>query len=131
MQTTKATFKKAWPYQNDAMNLPVADVNSSVSFYERIMGFKVAVRNETPMRSVILERDLIKMGLAENGGDPTQDGCFFEVDSVVTAYEELKVNGLEKEISNFEIQKYGDTSWKVFFVIAPDGLCFCLGEKLP
>lgn len=131
MQPTKAIFRSAWPYQKDAMNLPVADVGAAIPFYEKIMGFRLHSRNEAPVRSAILARDEIKMGLAENGGDPTQDGCFFEVDSVATAYEELKSNGLEKEISDFEIQKYGETSWKVFFVIAPDGLCYCLGEKLP
>ena len=67
--------------------------------------------------------------LAENGGDPSQEGCFFEVDNVEKAFSELKSNGLKKEISDFDIQTYGETAWKVFFVIAPDGLCYCLGER--
>jgi hypothetical protein len=55
----------------------------------------------------VLARDSIEIGLAENGGDPTQDGCFFEVDNAETAFEELKSNGLEKETAGFDTQRYG------------------------
>lgn len=122
----KAVFKTAFPYQEDEMNLPVENVETAVPFYETIMGFRVVSRDEN---SVVLGRDKIQIGLAENGGDPSQEGCFFEVDSAETAFAELKANGLEKEISEFEIQQYGQTSYKVFFVVAPDGLCYCLGER--
>ncbi len=111
------------------MNLPVANVDFAIPFYEKIMGFQLVSRKNSPFKSAILSRDDIEIGLAENGGDPTQDGCFFEVDNAETAFAELKSNGLEKEISEFEIQKDGDIVWKVFFVIAPDGLCYCLGER--
>ena len=129
MQELKALFKTAWPYQKDKMNLPVANVETAIPFYEKIMGFQLVSRNDSPFKSVILGRDGIEIGLSENGGDPAQDGCFFEVDNVTKAFLELKSNGLEKEMSEFEIQKYGETTWKVFFVIAPDGLCYCLGER--
>ena len=88
-------------------------------------------QTDEPVKSAILARDEIRIGLAENGGDPTQDGCFFEVDNAESAFAELRANGLEKEISDFSTQKHGDTNWKVFFVVAPDGLCYCLGEKQP
>ena len=130
MQTTKAIFKNAWPYQKDKMNLPVADVQTAIPFYQKIIGFKLISQSETPYPSAILERDGMQIGLSQNGGDPTQDGCFFEVDNVETAFAEFKANGLEKEISDFDFQKYGETKWKVFFVVAPDGLCYCLGEKV-
>jgi hypothetical protein len=84
---------------------------------------------DAPHKSIILARDGVQIGLAENGGDPTQEGCFFEVDDVETAFAELKSNGLEKEEAGFRIDRHGDTSWKVFFVVAPDGLCYCLGER--
>jgi lactoylglutathione lyase len=129
MQTTKAIFKNAWPYQKDKMNLPVANVETAIPFYEKIMGFKLISRSETPYPSAILERDGMQIGFSQNGGDPTQDGCFFEVDNVENAFAEFKSNGLEKEISDFDIQKHGETKWKVFFIIAPDGLCYCIGEK--
>ena len=125
----KSVFMKAWGYQGDAMNLPVPNVDEAIPFYESVMGFSVASRSDTPHRSAMLTRDDVKMCLAENGGDSSQDGCFFEVDNAETAYEELKANGLSTE-PNYRIDENGDEKFKVFFVIAPDGLCYCLGERL-
>jgi len=126
----KSVFKSARPYQDDEMNLPVENVDAAVPFYENVMGFHVASRSDAPHRSVVLMRDEIKIGLAENGGDPTQDGCFFLVDNAEVAFAELKENGLQKQQADFRIDQYGDKKFKVFFVVAPDGLCYCLGERL-
>jgi catechol 2,3-dioxygenase-like lactoylglutathione lyase family enzyme len=125
----KALFMTASPYADDAMNLPVHNVDAAIPYYEKVFSFRVVSRQDAPRKSVILARDNIQIGLAENGGDPTQEGCFFEVDNVETAFAELKSNGLEKEEAGFRIDRYGDTTWKVFFVVAPDGLCYCLGER--
>ena len=125
----KALFKTASPYADDAMNLPVQNVDAAIPYYEKVFSFQVVSRQDAPHKSVILARDGIQIGLAENGGDPTQEGCFFEVDDVETAFAELKSNGLKKEDAGFRIDRYGATSWKVFFVVAPDGLCYCLGER--
>ena len=124
-----AVFKTAYPYAEDKMNLPVENVEAAIPFYETIMGFRVVSRNDSPHKSAILGRDGIEIGLAENGGDPTQEGCFFEVDNAEAAFAELKSNGLEKEQADFRMDQHGDTSYKVFFVVAPDGLCYCLGER--
>ncbi|MDQ3011469.1 MAG: VOC family protein [Acidobacteriota bacterium] len=124
-----AVFKTAWPYQKDALNLPVANVAAAIPFYEKVMGFTVVSQKDSPCQSAVLGRDGIQIGLAENGGDPTQDGCFFEVDNAEAAFAELKANGLEKEEADFRIDQHGNTAWKVFFVVAPDGLCYCLGER--
>jgi catechol 2,3-dioxygenase-like lactoylglutathione lyase family enzyme len=125
----KAVFKTAYPYLADAMNLPVENLEATIPFYETIMGFRVVSRKDAPCKSAVLARDGIQIGLAENGGDPTQEGCFFEVDDAEAAFAELKSNGLEKEEADFRIDQYGDTSYRVFFVVAPDGLCYCLGER--
>ena len=125
----KSVFKGTWPYQEDEMNLPVENVDQAIPFYESVMGFQVASRSDSPHKSAILRRDEIKIGLAENGGDPTQDGCFFEVDNADAAFAELKANGLQKQDAEFRIDQYGDKKFKVFFVVAPDGLCYCLGER--
>lgn len=127
----KSIFKSTWPYQGDAMNLPVENVDQAIPFYETVMGFQVASRNDSPHKSAVLTRDDVKIGLAENGGDPTQDGCFFEVDNAEIAFAELKGNGFSKEQADFRIDQYGDKKFKVFFVVAPDGLCYCLGERQP
>lgn len=127
----KAVFKTAHPYLKDAMNLPVVNVDDAIPFYERVMGFRLVSREDAPHKSAVLERDDIQIGLAENGGDPSQEGCFFEVDSVDRAFDELKANGLGREEAGFRIDQHGATAYRVFFVIAPDGLCYCLGERQP
>ena len=124
----KSVFKKAWPYQKEVLDLPVVNLEEAIPFYETILGFRVVLRNLFPYPAAILVRDNIQIGLAENGGDPAQDGCFFEVDNVERAFAELKSNGLQKENPEFMIQHYQD-SFKVFFIVAPDGLCYCLGER--
>lgn len=129
MKKQRAIFKKAWGYQGDNMNLPVINIEAAISYYEKLFGFHLESTADMPVRSAVLQRDDIKIGFAENGGDATQDGCFFEVDNVENAFAELKENGLEKENPGYDIQKHGDTNWKVFFIVAPDGLCYCIGER--
>ena len=125
-----AVFKSAHPYCDDALNLPVEDLEAALPFYQTVMGFQVVSRSETPHKSAILGRDAIQIGLAENGGDPSNEGCFFEVDDAEAAFEELKSRGLDKEEAGFRVDRHGETSHRVFFVIAPDGLCYCLGQRL-
>ena len=133
----KGLLKQAWGYQGDAMNLPVADVDTSAAFYERVMGFQSKSRNDGPEKAVVLERDAIQMQIVENGGDPTQDGCAFEVENVDALHEEFKSNGLAPDggasgsiSAELKLESRDDgSSWKVFFVIAPDGLCFWFGER--
>lgn len=129
MEAPKAVIKKAWPYQQDPLNLPVNDLEAALPFYETIMGFWLASGTDAPNVSAVLSRDSVRIGLAQNGGDPTQDGCFFEVDDVSRAFAELKANGLPTEGPTFSTQRHGDVNWKVFFVAAPDGLCYCYGER--
>ena len=125
-----AKFKNAWGYQGDSMNLPVADLEAALPFYEKVFGFRLLSRSDSPHKSAVLERDGIEIGFAENGGDATQDGCAFEVDNVESAFAEFKANGLDRELPEFSIEKHDDgSSWQVFFVIAPDGLCYWFGEK--
>ena len=100
---SKAHFKRASPYVIDAMNLPVADVESAIPYYEETFGFRVVSRQDAPVKSAVLARDEIQIGLAENGGDPSQEGCYFEVDNVEAAYEEIK--GTRPVDSDLETQR--------------------------
>lgn len=100
-----AEYMRAAPYAKDAMDLPVRDVEEAVPFYESKMGFRVASRSNDDGRRVILERDTIQIGLAENGGDPSQEGCFFEVDDVEAALVELQSYGLDLK-SDLQQQRY-------------------------
>ena len=123
--STKAFFKTASPYQDDVMNLPVEDVDQAIPFYETIMGFQLEARQDTPHISAVLSRDDVQIGLAENGGDPSNDGCFFEVDDVELAFSELQANGLDQEDPDYQV----DEPYLLFFIVAPDGLCYCIGER--
>ena len=125
-----ATFKRAAPYKDDVLNLPVANVAEAVPYYEKVMGFSVVSRSDEPHVSAVLDRDGIQIGLAENGGDSTQEGAFFEVDDVEAAFAEMKANGFDKEEAGYRVDKHGDKSYRVFFIIAPDQLCYCVGEDV-
>ena len=121
-------FIRAAPYAKDALNLPVADVAAAIPYYEETFNFSVVSRNDQPHKSVILARDKIQIGLAENGGDPTQEGCFFEVDNIVTAFAEIK--GKSPTDSDITSQDLSGTTYRVFFEVAPDGLCYMMGQPL-
>jgi lactoylglutathione lyase len=125
------TLTNGWGYQGDKMKLPVADVEAAIPFYQSLFAFRIESNNDSPFKSVVLERDGVRIQLNENGGDPTQDGCFFEVDNVDSAFDELKSRGLNKEVGDaMSIESHGDIRWKVFYVVAPDGLCYCIGQRV-
>lgn len=124
-----AALEKAFGYQGDNMNLPVRDVVAALPFYETVLGFRVVSRSDTPQRSAVLARDQVQMQLVENGGDPAQDGCAFHVNDLETLFAEFQANGLNKETSEFKTEQHGDTAWRVFYVVAPDGLCYWFGER--
>jgi len=125
----KGSLERAFGYQGDNMNLPVPDVVAALPFYQTVLGFSLVSRDDTPHNTAVLARDEIQIRLAENGGDPTQDGCAFHVKDLESLFAEFKANGLQKEISEFDIEERGGVAWKVFYVVAPDGLCYWFGER--
>ena len=125
----KGTLETASGYQGDHMNLPVVDVDAAVPFYETVLGFRVVTRGTTLQKSAVLGRDDVQIRLAENGGDSTQDGCVFHVKQLQALFDEFKANGLQKELSEFRVEQHGGFAWKVFYVGAPDGLCYWFGER--
>jgi catechol 2,3-dioxygenase-like lactoylglutathione lyase family enzyme len=127
----KSELKKAWGYQGNNMALPVANVDAAIPFYERVMGFHVLSRGDAPHQSAVLGRDDVRIGLVENGGDSSQDGCAFHVTQVEALFEEFRANGLAKAQPAFEIEQHGGAAFKVFYVVAPDGLCYWFGERQP
>jgi lactoylglutathione lyase len=126
---TRAIYKRAVPYKEDAINLPVADVDAAIPFYEQTFDFRVVSRGDEPNKRAILARDEIQIGLVENGGDPTQEGCFFEVDDVEAALSEIKSS--KPNVSEPETQTVNGRAFKAFFVVAPDGLCYMIAQPQP
>jgi catechol 2,3-dioxygenase-like lactoylglutathione lyase family enzyme len=124
-----AVLEKVWGYQGDSLSLPVRDLGAALPFYQTILGFQLVSRSDNPHKSAVLVRDQVQIGLAENGGDPTQDGCAFHVKDLAALFAEFKTNGLKKELSEFDIEQHDGVAWKVFYVVAPDGLCFWFGER--
>jgi len=133
-----AKLLSAYGYQGDAMNLPVADVSASAPYYVDKMGFEVVEQDTEPseppnskaVRRIVLDRDGIRIALAENGGDPEQDGCAFHTDDVEALHEEFKSRGLEKLCDVKDETRKDGSRFRVFFVVAPDGLCFWFGPRV-
>lgn len=125
----KGRLTSAFGYQGNAMALPVADLTAALPFYRDVLGFHIASHADVPPKWATLARDDVQVGLAENGGDPTQDGCAFHVSHLDALLEEFSARGLQKSLSDITIEKRGDEAWRVFYVVAPDGLCYWFGER--
>lgn len=125
----KGMLHRAFGYQGDHMRLPVADVDAALPFYETVLGFEVLSRGDAPHRSAVLGRDHVRIGLEANGGDSSQDGCAFHVEHLETLLGEFNANGLKKETSAIDTERHDGVEWRVFYVVAPDGLCYWFGER--
>ena len=55
-----ATLEKAFGYQGDNMNLPVAELAAALPFYETVLGFQVVSRGDSPHNSAVLARDQVQ-----------------------------------------------------------------------
>ena len=123
-------LEKAWGYQGDCLQLPVPELEAAVPFYEQRLGFQVISRGSSPYPHAVLGRDHVQIGLVENGGDSSQDGCAFQVQppGLDELYAQFRASGLDRELSPVRSEVREGALWKVFFVVAPDGLCFWFGE---
>ena len=115
-------FKGAYPYQQDVLALPVVDLDAASQWYANAFGLQEVQRLDQPHPAVILERDGVKLGFAINGGDASQDGAAILVADIHRAKEELEAAGVE--VGNWRVEEHDGEKRQVFFVVAPDGLCF-------
>jgi catechol 2,3-dioxygenase-like lactoylglutathione lyase family enzyme len=115
-------FKGAFPYQQDVLALPVVDLDAASLWYTNAFGLRELERLDHPHQAVILERDGIKIGFAVNGGDASQDGAAILVSDIQRAKEEFEASGLE--VGDGRVDEVDGETRHVFFVVAPDGLCF-------
>lgn len=121
-------FKKAFPYQKDILALPVTNLDAASKWYSDHFGMTEAERLDQPVPTVILERDGIRIGFAINGADPAQDGAAVLVSNIQGMREELEAKGTK--IGNWRVDERDGKKYQVFFVIAPDGLCYYFHEPL-
>ena len=77
---------------------------------------------------MILERDGVRIGFAINGGDPAQEGAAIRVTNIDGMKAQLKTNGIE--VANTRVDERDGEKFNVFFVVAPDGLCYYFNEPI-
>ena len=126
--SSQSQFKKAFPYQKDVLALPVADLDAASQWYCAHFGMTEVERRERPVPTVVLERDGTRLGFAVNGGDASQDGAVVLVSNIAALKDELEGKG--SQIGNWRIDEREGQKYRVFFVVAPDGLCFYFHEPV-
>ena len=122
-------FKAAFPYQKDVLALPVADLDAAARWYAGAFGLTEVERRADPHPTVILERDGVRFGFAVNGGDASQDGAAILVSDIARARQELEANGVQ--VGESRVDERGGRKLAVFFVVAPDGLCYYFHQPQP
>ncbi len=121
-------FEAAYPFQDDVLALPVKDLDATAKWYADAFGLQEVERREGPAPTVILERDGVRIGFAINGGDASMDGAAILVSDIKRARAELKANGVKT--ANWRIDKRDGKKFRVFFVVAPDGLCYYFHQEV-
>lgn len=125
---TDALYSAAFPFQDDVMSLPVADLDQASDYYCEAFGLTEIRRESGPIAKVILGRDGVEIGFAITGADPTQDGAAIKVTDIERAARELTDRGVE--IGNRRVDERDGESLDVFFVVAPDGLCYYFHQPI-
>jgi catechol 2,3-dioxygenase-like lactoylglutathione lyase family enzyme len=126
--SSEPQFKKAFPYQKDVLALPVTDLDAASQWYCAHFGMVEVERLQQPVPTVILERDGTRIGFSINGGDPSQEGAAILVSNIHGLKDELEKNGAT--IGNWRVDEQDGQKYQVFFVVAPDGLCYYFHELI-
>ncbi|WP_146457725.1 VOC family protein [Rubripirellula tenax] len=125
---SKPVFQSAAPFNADVLALPVTDLDSASDWYCKHFGMTEIERADAPNSAVILERDGVRIGFAINGGDPSQDGAAIRVHDINGIKAELEANGIG--VANTRVDERDGERFNVFFVVAPDGLCYYFNEPV-
>ena len=121
-------FEDAYPFADDVLALPVTDLDETVSWYRRSFGLSEVERKDEPVPTVIMERDSVRIGFAVTGGDASQDGAAIKVTDIHRARQEIESNGAET--GNWRVDERDGQKLQVFFVTAPDGLCYYFHQPI-
>ena len=126
--STDPLFKAARPYQDDVLALPVEDLDQASQWYANALGLTEVERRDDPVPTVIMQRDGVQIGFAINGGDASNDGAAILVTDIQRARRELEASGLTPGESR--IDDHGGQKMSVFFLVAPDGLCYYFHQPI-
>ncbi|MCY3780422.1 MAG: VOC family protein [Chloroflexi bacterium] len=121
-------YVAAFPFADDVLALPVEDIAQTVKWFDDAFGLKEIVRRESPLPAVIMERDDVRLGFAINGGDASQEGAAILVTDIHRAHDELEARGIKT--TGWRVDERDGQKLQVFFVVAPDGLCFYFHQPL-
>jgi len=121
-------FAAAYPFQDDVLALPVADIDTAAEWYAAAFGLREVERRAAPVAMVVMERDGVRIGFAANGGDSSNDGAAILVTDIERARRELEANGVKT--GNWRIDERDDGKYQVFFVVAPDALCYYFHQPI-
>ena len=127
-KTAESLFQEAFPYVDDVLALAVVDVDQAAAWYSHAFAMTEVERRTTPTPQVVLEREGVRIGFAQNGGDPSQDGAAIRVSDAAQARDELESRGITT--ASWRVDERDGERFQVFFVVAPDGLCFYFHERL-
>jgi len=125
--TSPKLFLAAFPFADDVLALPVTDLDEAAEYYGRTFGLTEVERTHDP-ETMIMERDGVRIGFAINGGDPEQEGAAVLVSDIERAREECVAAGVD--VKNWRIDERDGKQFKVFFVVAPDRLCYYVHQEV-
>ncbi len=124
----KNLYVAAFPFADDILALPVEDISQTVKWYADAFDLKEIERRESPLPAVIMERDGLRLGFAVNGGDPEKEGAAILVTDIQRARDELEAKGVKT--TAWRVDQRDGQKFQVFFVVAPDGLCFYFHQPI-
>lgn len=122
-----ALFSAAFPFAEDVLDLPVQDIDQAADYYSAAFGLTEIERRQSPP-CVVMERDGVKLGFAINGRDPSQEGAAIVVTDIQGARDELEAKGIKT--GNWRVDVRDGKRFQVFFVVAPDGLCYYFHQPI-
>ncbi len=130
---TEARFQSAAPYKDDVLALPVPSLDDASEWYSKHFGMSEVDRDASSTAGashprVLLERDGVRIGFAVNGGDASEEGAAIRVSNISAMRDELESRGVKT--ANWRIDERDGEKLQVFFVIAPDGLCYYFYEPV-
>jgi catechol 2,3-dioxygenase-like lactoylglutathione lyase family enzyme len=111
---------------SEPLHLPVRDLEQAFPFYIKYLGCTIVSRQDHLHKEIVLQRDQVTLGLTENGGNPEEHSCAISVSDIDVLYQEL--HALQLDLSEIRPDRQGNQTYRVFFLRAPDGLCFCFNQ---